>query len=57
MNSLTVFLDLGGTLLDTPDIFEIVTRRLVDKWPDMRTSKLVLETYEGMISSIRHKED
>lgn len=57
MNALTVFLDVGGTLLDTPDIFEIVTRRLVGKWPDIRTSELILETYEGMIRTIRYEDD
>ena len=57
MSALTVFFDIGGTLVDCPDIFEIITRRLVRKWPDIRTSELVLETYQGMINVMRYKED
>ena len=57
MNSITVFLDIGGTILDTPDIFEILTSKLVSNWPDMRTYELVLEIHEGVANAIIYKEE
>jgi HAD superfamily hydrolase (TIGR01549 family) len=54
--SLVVFFDIGGTLVDSPDIFEIITRKLVGRWPDKQTYDLVLKTYERMIDAIRNKE-
>ena len=48
MSALTVFFDMGGTLVDFPDIFEIITRRLVGRWPDKQTYDLASEIYYGM---------
>lgn len=43
MNSLTVFFDAGFTLIDSPDLAETITRRLVEKWPDDNAYDLVSE--------------
>lgn len=52
----TVFFDMGGTLVDSPDIFETITRRLAERWPDKETYDLAFETYHGMISAIRYRK-
>jgi FMN phosphatase YigB (HAD superfamily) len=53
---LVVFFDIGGTLVDSPDIFEIITRKLVGRWPDKQMYDLVLKTYERMIDAMRNDE-
>ncbi len=56
MSVLTVFFDMGGTLVDFPDIFETITRRLVGRWPDKQTYDLAFEIYHGMFNAIRYEE-
>ena len=56
MSALTVFFDMGGTLVDFPDIFEIITRRLVGRWPDKQTYDLVFKIYHGMVNEITYEE-
>ena len=53
MAEITVFFDIGGTLVATPDIYEVITKRLVGG-KDRQTYELVVKTYEGMISEIRN---
>ncbi|MFC1933300.1 HAD family hydrolase [Chloroflexota bacterium] len=53
MAEIIVFFDIGGTLVDAPDIFEVVTKRLVGG-KDSQTYGLVVKTYERMISEIRN---
>ncbi len=43
--SKTVFLDMGGTLVESPDFFETVSGRLVGGAPDGKTLKLVAHTF------------
>jgi len=47
---------MGGTLVDFPDIFEIITMRLVGRWPDKQTYDLAFEIYHGMVNAIDHFE-
>jgi FMN phosphatase YigB (HAD superfamily) len=42
---ITIFFDIGGTLLDGPDLFEYLTRRLSTQWPDQRTCDIIRATY------------
>lgn len=51
--NIVVFFDIGGTLLYSPDIFEIITRKLTGCWPNESTYKRVSETYERMIGLLR----
>jgi len=44
MNCLIVFFDVGGTLIDTPDLSGTITKRLTSKWPDNKVYGLVSET-------------
>jgi FMN phosphatase YigB (HAD superfamily) len=53
MTEITVFFDIGGTLIDCPDIFEVITKKLVNRWPDQQTYDLALKTYEGMFNNMR----
>ena len=45
MNSLTVFFDMGGTLVESPDFFEIVSGRLSGWPPDKKAYNLVLTKF------------
>jgi HAD superfamily hydrolase (TIGR01509 family) len=45
MNSLTLFFDMGGTLVDSPDFFETVSSRLVGNPPDKKTCSIVMMTF------------
>jgi HAD superfamily hydrolase (TIGR01509 family) len=56
VSGLVVFFDIGGTLVDSPDIFETITRKLVGRWPDKKTYDLAFETYHGMINAMRNEE-
>lgn len=57
MNSLTVFFDIGGTLLESPDIFEIITERLVGRGTDKHTYDLAFKIYHRMINTIRYEKE
>jgi HAD superfamily hydrolase (TIGR01509 family) len=57
VNNTVIFFDIGGTLLDSPDIFEVITRKLTGRWPDERTHSLVLKTYEKLIGDLRDEDD
>lgn len=57
MDAPTVFFDIGGTLIDSPDIFEAITRRLVDRWPDRQTYDLAVKTYEGLVINARNDDN
>jgi HAD superfamily hydrolase (TIGR01549 family) len=49
MNSLTVFFDVGGTLVDSPDFFETISRRLTDDGHlDKKAYQLVTATFLQM---------
>lgn len=56
MSSPTVFFDIGGTLVDSPDIFEVITRKLTGKWPDKKTYDLAFGTYHRLINTMRYEE-
>jgi HAD superfamily hydrolase (TIGR01549 family) len=56
MSNPVVFFDIGGTLLDSPDIFEVITRKLAGRWPDEQTHNLVLRTYESLIDNLRNED-
>ncbi len=43
--TLTVFFDVGGTLVDSPDFFEVVARRLCGGKPDKSARDLVFSTF------------
>lgn len=45
MKPITIFFDIGGTLLDGPDLFEYLTRKLSTQWPDQRTCDITRKTY------------
>jgi FMN phosphatase YigB (HAD superfamily) len=51
-----VFFDIGGTLLDSPDIFEAIARKLAGCLPDEPTYNLVLKTYESLIVALRNED-
>jgi HAD superfamily hydrolase (TIGR01549 family) len=57
MSNPVIFFDIGGTLLNSPDIFEVITRKLVGRWPDEQTHNLVLETYESLIVDLRNGDE
>jgi HAD superfamily hydrolase (TIGR01509 family) len=46
MISKVVFLDVGGTLVDPPDLFDAVTRKLSVKWPDQEVYDSVREIFQ-----------
>lgn len=48
MNSAVVFFDVGGTLVDAPDFFEVITKKLIDRWPDEQTYALISRTFFQM---------
>ncbi len=50
----TIVFDVGGTILDHPDISEIITRKLTGRWPDEKTYRIVRNTYEA--SSTRNRD-
>ncbi len=49
----TVLFDIGGTLLDSGDLVETITRRLVEKWPTRRTYRIVEDTFIQVYVSTR----
>lgn len=56
MNTLTVFLDVGGTLLDSPDLFTSIANNLTDNPSDEMTRNLVnlvLETFMQVYKNIK----
>jgi phosphoglycolate phosphatase-like HAD superfamily hydrolase len=55
MRNMVVFFDIGGTLLDSPDIFQAITRQLTGRWPDEPTYKLVAQNYLTLIDSFRQE--
>ncbi|MBN1189260.1 MAG: HAD family hydrolase [Dehalococcoidales bacterium] len=45
MNPPIVFLDMGGTLVDSPDLFEAISARLVGCASDKKTCQTVMTTF------------
>ena len=46
MKSMTVFFDLGGTLIGTPDMGETISRKLGETWPDSNVGNLFLHAID-----------
>jgi FMN phosphatase YigB (HAD superfamily) len=53
MKSLIVFLDFGGTLIDSPNLFETITYNLTNKRSDEKTHDLVLETFMKIFQNLK----
>jgi HAD superfamily hydrolase (TIGR01509 family) len=53
MNNKVIFFDVGGTLLESQDIFEVIIRRLAGRWPDDPTYHLYVKIFSGMFSLLR----
>jgi HAD superfamily hydrolase (TIGR01549 family) len=49
MSQQTIFFDVGGTLLDAPDIFSYITGKLTDKSIDLKTYNLLSGTFFAML--------
>jgi hypothetical protein len=45
MSSKVVFFDVGGTLVNPPDLFEIMTKRISHRWPDKPTYDSILNIF------------
>jgi phosphoglycolate phosphatase-like HAD superfamily hydrolase len=53
MANSVVFFDIGGTLLCSPDIFQIITLRLTGRWPNEPTYNLVLKNFMEIVEPIQ----
>jgi len=53
MRSITVFFDVGGTLLGSYDLCETIARSLVDDWPDEKAYQLVEKSFRRVYTSAR----
>ncbi|MFC2036245.1 HAD family hydrolase [Chloroflexota bacterium] len=51
MSTLTVFFDVGGTLLDTPDLFETIVHNLTNNGSDEKTRDLVIKIFGRMLQN------
>ena len=49
MSPLTIFFDVGGTLLDAPDFFGYITNKLVNNQADLKTYNLLSGTFLAML--------
>lgn len=52
MRNIVIFFDIGGTLLHSPDIFQVITRKLTGRWPDEQTYNLVVKNFMEMVEPI-----
>lgn len=53
VRSVTVFFDIGGTLLGSYDLCETIARRLVENWPNEKAYQLVEKSFRAVYTSVR----
>jgi FMN phosphatase YigB (HAD superfamily) len=53
MMSITVFFDIGGTLLGSYDLCETIARHLVEDWPDEKAYQLVEKAFRKVYTNVR----
>ena len=53
MKPITVFFDIGGTLLGSYDLCETIARSLVEDWPDEKAYQTVEKSFRRVYTNVR----